>query len=82
MINSELYSSRDARLDTIVGDGKAYWAMLGRIMLDHPVEWNFRDWCEDQHGFRMIYDEEGHITTQPEIIDAQKYTLCLLKYGG
>ena len=81
-MSNDLYRDRDSRLDTVVGDGAAYWAMLGRIMLDHPVERNFRDWCEDQYGFRLIHDENGNITGQPEIIDAQKYMLCVLKYGG
>jgi len=81
-MNDDLYRDRAARLDTVVGDSKAYWAMLGKVMLDHPTDWNFWDWCEAQHGFRPIYDEDGGITGEPEIIDSQKYTLCLLKYGG
>ena len=81
-MSNDLYRDRATRLDTVVGDGKTYWDMLSRIMLDHPTDWNFCDWCESQHGFRLIYDEDGGITSKPEIVDEHKYTLCLLKYGG
>ena len=81
-MSNNLYRDRDARLDTVVGEHKAYFAMLARIMLDHDTDWNFRDWCEVQHGFRPVYNEEGMVTTEPDIVDAQKYTLCVLKYGG
>ena len=81
-MSNDLYRDRAARFDTVVGDDAAYWSMLSRIMLDHDASWNFQDWCEQYHGFRLIYDEDGGITGRPEIVDPQKYTLCLLKYGG
>jgi hypothetical protein len=82
-MSNDLYRDRDSRLDTIVGDNKAYFAMLGRIMFtSESTDMVFQDWCETQHGFRPIYDENGAITGKPEITDPQKYTLCVLKYGG
>ena len=82
-MSSDLYRDRDARLSTVVGNGAAYWAMLGRILLD-AKDRNIRmqDWCEQEHGFRMAYDSDGNITAEPDITDPQKYTLCVLKYGG
>ena len=78
-----LYHNRHARLDTVVGDGKDYWAMLGRILLDaKDRDVLMQDWCEQEHGFRMVYDGDGNITAEPDIVDAQKYMLCVLKYGG
>lgn len=48
-----------------------------------PIEWStFGDWCEDVHGFRPQYDDNGGITGHPKITDEHKYTLCLLKYSG
>jgi hypothetical protein len=67
----------------VVGDGKNYWAMLGRILLDAKGrDVRMQDWCEQEHGFRMVYDHDGNITSEPDIVDAQKYMLCVLKYGG
>ena len=82
-MNRDLYKDRDARLDTVVGDGRDYWAMLGRILQD-AKDRNvlMQDWCEQEHGFRMVYDDDGNITAEPDITDPQKYMLCVLKYGG
>ena len=85
-MNHDLYANREARLDTVVGDSKTYWVILGRIaeelksdrMLDH-------DWvryCEEHYGFRPLYSDDGGIIGYPKIIDDQKYLLCVLKYGG
>jgi len=80
---SKNYSTFEARLDTVVGDGAAYWAMLRRIVLDaKDRDILMQDWCEQEHGFRMAYDDEGNITPTPAITDPRKYMLCVLKYGG
>ena len=82
-MNRDLYKDRDARLDTVVGDGAAYWAMLGRLLLDaKDRDIRMQDWCEQEHGFRMIYDDDGNITAEPDIVNPKKYILCVLKYGG
>jgi hypothetical protein len=80
-VNRDLYKDRDARLDTVVGDGRDYWAMLGRILQDaKDRDVLMQDWCEQEHGFRMVYDDDGNITAEPDITDPQKYMLCVLKY--
>ena len=92
-MSHDLYRDRDARLDTVVGDGAAYWAMLSRIADEWPGlergrhgvtidSQAFGDWCEEHFGFRAMYNSDGGITGQPNIIDPQKYMLCVLKYGG
>ena len=92
-MSRDLYRDRDARLDTVVGDGAAYWAMLSRIADEWPGlergrhgvtidSQAFGDWCEEHFGFRAMYNSDGGITGQPNIIDPQKYTLCVLKHGG
>ena len=86
-MTGDLYRDRAARLDTVVGEDKAYWAMLGRIAVEvsssaNPDGVHIQAWCESLYGFRMIYDQDGGITDQIDIIDPQKYTLCLLKHGG
>ena len=82
-MSRDLYRDRDARLDTVVGDDRDYWAMLGRILQDaKDRNKRMQDWCEQEHGFRMVYDDEGNITAEPHITDTQKYMLCVLKYGS
>jgi hypothetical protein len=82
-MSNDLYRDRDSRLDTVVGDGAVYWAMLGRILLDaKDRDAHMQDWCEQEHGFRMLYDDDGNITSEPDITDPKKYMLCVLKYGG
>lgn len=92
-MNRDLYRDRDARLNTVVGEEKGYWAMLSRIADEWPGlergghgvtidSQAFGDWCEEHFGFRAMYNSDGGITGQPNIIDPQKYMLCVLKYGG
>ena len=82
-MSHDLYRDRDTRLDTVVGDGAAYWAMLSRIMIDQQNrDMLWQDWCEAELGFRLVYDDDGNITSAPDIVDPQKYMLCVLKYGG
>lgn len=83
-MSRDLYFDREARLDTVVGDGNGYWLRLSRA----ANEWaaigkdGFNDWLETNYGFRAIYDEDGGITGRPDILDDQKYLVFLLKYGG
>ena len=57
-MKNEYYKTRNARLDTVVGDDAAYWAMLGRILLDAKnADTPMQHWCEQEHGFRMVYDD-------------------------
>ena len=86
-MSHDLYRDRDARLNTVVGEEKGYWAMIGRIAEEvkgpqNPDGVHIQSWCETLYGFRLIYDQDGNITDKPDIVDAQKYTLCVLKYGG
>ena len=72
-MSHDLYRDRDARLDTVVGDGAAYWAMLSRIADEWPGlergrhgvtidSQAFGDWCEEHFGFRAMYNSDGGIT--------------------
>ncbi len=68
-------------------DRESYWAMLGRIAVEvsGPINVDavhIQKWCETQYGFRLIYDQDGGITAEHEVLDPQKYMLCLLKHGG
>ena len=86
-MKDEYYASREARLDTVIGEA-SYFTMLTRLNdsfasdASYPRWPKFSAWCEKEHGFRPLLDAEGGITPKPEITDPQKYTVCLLKYGG
>lgn len=82
-MSNDLYQDRATRLDTVAGENKSYFSMISRIMTSQQNrDIPFQEWCEAEYGFRLAYDEDGHITGQPDIVDPQKYTLCVLKYSG
>ena len=85
-MNHDLYKDRASRLDTVLGQGKTYWLILGKIreefQSDRMMDGDWVNRCVDQYGFRPIYSEDGGITGRPDIVDEQKYLLCVLKYGG
>ena len=90
------YADRASRFDTLAGpENAAYWRLLARLgdeyapeqatdnVFGMPRRWDhFSDWCEQHHGFRPVYDSGGGITGRPDIVDEQKYLVCLLKYSG
>ena len=87
-MTSDLYGTRAARLDTVVG-GSDYYTMLHKLFESfeefarkETKHAEFPGWCDRMHGFRPIYDDSGGITPAPVITDPQKYTVCLLKYYG
>jgi len=85
MSQNDYYATREARIDTIVGSA-TYYELLVRLSDVYKgafSDWaGFADWCEVDHGFRPVFAEDGGITGTPNILDEQKYTLCLLKYSG
>lgn len=96
MSRDEYYADRASRFDTLAGpENAAYWRLLARLgdvyspdqatdsVFGMPKRWDqFSDWCEQHHGFRPVYDSGGGITGRPNVVDEQKYTMCVLKYGG
>ena len=88
--NNKLYSTSEARLDTLVGD-TSYLAKIYRLRDEyidtlnqqHHVTFSnkaFYDWVTNNYGVRMIVDEDG-ITGKYEVIDEQKFLLFNLKYA-
>ena len=86
-MKDEYYATREARLDTVAGEA-SFFVMLSRLNnlfvgVRPEVRWQeFSAWCETEHGFQPVLDDQGGIEPQPRITDPQKYTVCLLKYGG
>lgn len=90
MTNNKLYSTKEARLDTLVGDS-SYLAKIYRLRNEYIDKLNqqhhvtfsnkaFYDWVTDNYGIHMIVDEDG-ITSKYEVVDEQKFLLFNLKYA-
>ena len=78
---NKLYSTRESRLDTIVG-GQTWWPRLFKAKVECPLpDEEFYQWFIDTYGIRIIYDGEGKITDQFEIVDEQKYLIFELKFA-
>ena len=86
--NNHLYTSKEARLDTIAG-GQTWWPRLFKAREEYfglsdrntATIGTFQDWLEVEYGVRLVLDETGAITDQYKIIDEQKYLVFELKYA-
>jgi hypothetical protein len=86
--NNNLYNSREARLDTIVG-GQTWWPRLfkareeyfGASDLNTATIETFQDWLETEYGVRLVLDESGAITDEYTVTDEQKFLIFELKYA-
>jgi hypothetical protein len=79
--NNNLYNSKEARLDTIVG-GQTWWPKLYLAKIECPLpDEEFPAWLETTYGVRIIYDEQGQITEHYEVIDEGLYLIFNLKFA-
>jgi hypothetical protein len=90
MSKDEYYANTTARIDTLVGDAGVYYIRLRRV----KEEWDrlaeqvapgvgfltFYDYVKEYYGIKMI-TEGDEIGLSYVIIDDQKHTLFLLKFG-
>jgi hypothetical protein len=78
---NKLYSTRESRLDTIVG-GQTWWPKLYLAKIECPLpDEEFPSWLETTYGVRIIYDEQGQITEHYEVIDEGLYLIFNLKFA-
>ena len=88
MTNNKLYSTKEARLDTIVG-GQTWWPRLfkAREEFDEIGDLNtatietFNDWLETEYGVRIVLDSVGDITDEYTVTDEQKFLIFELKFA-
>jgi len=87
----EYYDTPAARIDTIVGKDSAYYLRLRAV----KAEWdeyfkqargieifmNFSEYLRETYGIEMTIQPEG-IDLQYRVLDEQKHTLFLLKFGA
>lgn len=86
MSKDEYYNSPNARLDTVLGDHKKFFELLQRIRpeyrgADASVP-GFPDWLLETYGIQLVLNSDGRITSEYNIVDHDKYLICMLKHGA
>jgi hypothetical protein len=81
----EYYANTTARLDTIIGDSGVVWAQINRAKTEYgTVDGNkesFYVWLKETYGIKLQFTPDGDLQLENEIVDEQKYTIFLLKFG-
>ena len=84
----EYYATPDSRIHTIVGGASDYFVRLRKVKAEWDQRWkagyhesNFPQYLEETYGIKMKMDDSG-IDMTYDIIDEQKHTLFLLKFGA
>jgi hypothetical protein len=85
----DLYSTPEARLDTILGE-VSFWARMQRCRTSEEGQKNcttdtdMRAWFRDTYGIKLLPGNTVHINSyshEVEIVDEQKYMIFLLKWS-
>lgn len=86
MSKDEYYNTPEARLNTVLGDHKKFFALLRKIRPEYDSDPasvpGFADWLVDRYGIKLVFNNDGRITADYTIVDQNKYLVCMLKYGG
>jgi len=82
----EYYATPAARIDTIVGKDSTYYLRLRAVkqewdQSDNPVRQEFQEYLRENYGIEMTIQPEG-VDLKYRILDEQKHTLFLLKFGA
>ena len=86
----EYYGSQEARLDTVLGDIGTKWNRIRKVKQEYdaladavPVGQGFLtfyDYVREYYGIKL-QEVEANLSPHYEVIDEQKYTVFLLKFG-
>ncbi len=84
-MSKHLYANNAARLDTIIGDAGAVWVRVSQAKTEydtvvHPKE-SFYVWLQQTYGLKLSFTPDGDLELSNQIVDPQKYTIFLLKFG-
>ena len=88
MANNDLYSTPEARLDTVLGDA-VFWVRMQKCRLSEEGKKNCktdidtRAWFRNTYGIKLLpsdTDINGY-SREVEIVDEQKYLVFLLKFA-
>jgi hypothetical protein len=86
MTNNNLYSSKEKRLDTVIGDSKTIWLQIISAKrefdtTDHP-QTEFYSWLDQNYGVKLKLTPNGEMSLENDITDEQKYLLFMLKHSS
>jgi len=86
MTNNNLYSSKETRLDTVIGDSKTIWLQIISAKrefdtTDHP-QTEFYSWLDQNYGVKLKLTPNGEMSLENDITDEQKYLLFMLKHSS
>ena len=84
----DLYSTPEARLDTILGDA-GFWVSMQRARLSEEGEKNCKTdvatmiWFRDTYGIQLLPSDDTMLGFQRQvrIVDEQKHMIFLLKWS-
>ncbi len=84
----EYYATPEARIDTILGENQDIYRRLMKVKQEWDQRWksgnhecSFPEYLRDTYGIEMTIQPEG-IDLKYRILDQQKHTLFLLKFGS
>jgi len=86
--NNHLYSTPEARLDTILGD-TGFWSRMQKCRMSEEgkkhctSDIDTRAWFRNTYGIKLLpsdTDMNGY-SREVEIVDEQKYLIFLLKFA-
>ena len=83
----EYYATPEARIDTILGENQDIYRRLMKVKAEWDQRWksgmhdvSFPGYLRETYGIEMTIQPEG-IDLKYSILDEQKHTLFLLKFG-
>lgn len=84
----EYYATQEARIDTILGENQDIYKRLMKVKTEWDQRWksgvhdmSFPMYLKEIYGIEMTIQPEG-IDLRYRILDEQKHTLFLLKFGS
>lgn len=82
----EYYATPEARIDTILGENQDIYRRLMKVKQewdknDNPVRQEFQEFLRETYGIEMTIQPEG-VDLRYRVLDEQKHTLFLLKFGA
>jgi hypothetical protein len=83
----EYYATPEARIDTIFGENQDIYRRLMKVKQEWDQRWksgtkdmSFPEYLREVYGIEMTMQPEG-IDLRYRILDEQKHTIFLLKFG-
>lgn len=87
-VKDEYYATPEARIDTLLGENQDIYKRLIKVKEEWNQRWksglhdaSFPGYLRETYGIEMTIQPEG-VDLRYRVLDEQKHTLFLLKFGG